>query len=65
MDGKLIVILGGGESGVGSAILAQKKGFRVHPIPGSVWGIPVGRYGRHGPQSVAGKYPGVGPGLFR
>lgn len=29
MDRKLIVILGGGESGVGSAILAQKKGFRV------------------------------------
>ncbi|WP_298649641.1 UDP-N-acetylmuramoyl-L-alanine--D-glutamate ligase [uncultured Proteiniphilum sp.] len=29
MDEKLIVILGGGESGVGSAILAQKKGFRV------------------------------------
>lgn len=26
---KLIVILGGGESGVGSAILAKKKGFRV------------------------------------
>lgn len=26
---KLIVILGGGESGVGSAILAQKMGFRV------------------------------------
>ncbi|MDR2816296.1 MAG: UDP-N-acetylmuramoyl-L-alanine--D-glutamate ligase [Proteiniphilum sp.] len=29
MDKKLMVILGGGESGVGSAILAQKKGFRV------------------------------------
>ncbi|OJV83160.1 MAG: UDP-N-acetylmuramoylalanine--D-glutamate ligase [Bacteroidia bacterium 44-10] len=29
METKLIVILGGGESGVGSAILAQKKGFRV------------------------------------
>ncbi|WP_414703164.1 UDP-N-acetylmuramoyl-L-alanine--D-glutamate ligase [Proteiniphilum sp. UBA5384] len=29
MDGKLIVILGGGESGVGAAILAQKKGFEV------------------------------------
>lgn len=29
MDKKLIVVLGGGESGVGSAILAQKKGFRV------------------------------------
>jgi UDP-N-acetylmuramoylalanine--D-glutamate ligase len=28
-DKKLIVILGGGESGVGSAILAEKKGFRV------------------------------------
>lgn len=29
MNVKLIVILGGGESGVGAAILAQKKGFRV------------------------------------
>jgi len=29
MSEKLIVILGGGESGVGSAILAQKKGFSV------------------------------------
>lgn len=29
MDKKLMVILGGGESGVGSAILAQKKEFRV------------------------------------
>ena len=29
MDKRLIVVLGGGESGVGSAILAQKKGFRV------------------------------------
>lgn len=29
MENRLIVILGGGESGVGSAILAQKKGFRV------------------------------------
>jgi len=29
MGEKLIVVLGGGESGVGSAILAQKKGFRV------------------------------------
>lgn len=29
MKEKLIVILGGGESGVGAAILAQKKGFRV------------------------------------
>lgn len=29
MDKELMVILGGGESGVGSAILAQKKGFRV------------------------------------
>ena len=29
METKLIVILGGGESGVGAAILAQKKGFRV------------------------------------
>ncbi len=29
MNEKLIVILGGGESGVGSAILAQKKGFGV------------------------------------
>ena len=29
MGEKLIVILGGGESGIGSAILAQKKGFRV------------------------------------
>lgn len=29
MSEKLIVVLGGGESGVGSAILAQKKGFRV------------------------------------
>jgi len=29
MNEKLIVVLGGGESGVGSAILAQKKGFRV------------------------------------
>jgi UDP-N-acetylmuramoylalanine--D-glutamate ligase len=27
--GKLIVILGGGESGVGSAVLARKKGFEV------------------------------------
>jgi len=29
MSRKLIVVLGGGESGVGSAILARKKGFRV------------------------------------
>jgi UDP-N-acetylmuramoylalanine--D-glutamate ligase len=29
MKGKLIVVLGGGESGVGSAILAQKQGFDV------------------------------------
>lgn len=29
MSEKLMVILGGGESGVGSAILAQKKGFSV------------------------------------
>jgi UDP-N-acetylmuramoylalanine--D-glutamate ligase len=29
MNGKLIVVLGGGESGVGSAILAKKQGFRV------------------------------------
>ncbi|RNC66839.1 UDP-N-acetylmuramoyl-L-alanine--D-glutamate ligase [Proteiniphilum sp. X52] len=29
MDKKRIVILGGGESGVGSAILAHKQGFRV------------------------------------
>jgi UDP-N-acetylmuramoylalanine--D-glutamate ligase len=29
IDKKQIVILGGGESGVGSAILAEKKGFRV------------------------------------
>jgi UDP-N-acetylmuramoylalanine--D-glutamate ligase len=29
MNDKLIVVLGGGESGVGSALLAQKKGFRV------------------------------------
>ena len=29
MYNKLIVVLGGGESGVGSALLAQKKGFRV------------------------------------
>lgn len=29
MNGKLIVVLGGGESGVGSAILAKKKGFDV------------------------------------
>ncbi len=29
MNGKLIVVLGGGESGVGSAILAQKQGFDV------------------------------------
>ncbi|NLY23789.1 MAG: UDP-N-acetylmuramoyl-L-alanine--D-glutamate ligase [Bacteroidales bacterium] len=29
MSEKLIVVLGGGESGVGAAILAQKKGFRV------------------------------------
>ncbi len=29
MSDKLMVILGGGESGVGSAILAQKKGFSV------------------------------------
>lgn len=29
MDKELMVILGGGESGIGSAILAQKKGFRV------------------------------------
>jgi UDP-N-acetylmuramoylalanine--D-glutamate ligase len=28
-DNKLMVILGGGESGTGSAILARKKGFRV------------------------------------
>lgn len=28
-ENKLIVILGGGESGVGSALLAKKKGFRV------------------------------------
>ena len=36
MDKKLIVILGGGESGVGSAILAQKKGFRVFLSDSSV-----------------------------
>ena len=29
MNDKLIVVLGGGESGVGSALLAQQKGFRV------------------------------------
>lgn len=29
MNEKLIVVLGGGESGVGSAILAQKMGFKV------------------------------------
>ena len=29
MIDKLIVVLGGGESGVGSALLAQKKGFKV------------------------------------
>jgi UDP-N-acetylmuramoylalanine--D-glutamate ligase len=29
MNGKLMVVLGGGESGVGSAILAKKQGFRV------------------------------------
>jgi UDP-N-acetylmuramoylalanine--D-glutamate ligase len=29
MNQKLMVVLGGGESGVGAAILAQKKGFRV------------------------------------
>ena len=29
MNEKLIVVLGGGESGVGSAILAKKQGFRV------------------------------------
>lgn len=29
MEQKFMVVLGGGESGVGSAILAQKKGFRV------------------------------------
>lgn len=29
MSEKLIVVLGGGESGVGSAILAKKQGFRV------------------------------------
>lgn len=29
MNGKLLVVLGGGESGVGSAILAKKQGFRV------------------------------------
>ena len=29
MNRKLIVVLGGGESGVGAAILAKKKGFRV------------------------------------
>lgn len=29
MDDKLIVVLGGGESGIGSAYLAQKKGFSV------------------------------------
>mgnify|MGYP001021858791 CR=1 FL=1 len=29
MNEKLIVVLGGGESGVGSAILAQKVGFNV------------------------------------
>ena len=29
MSQKLIVVLGGGESGMGAAILAQKKGFRV------------------------------------
>lgn len=28
-DGGLLVILGGGESGVGTAILAQKKGYKV------------------------------------
>lgn len=29
MNGRLMVVLGGGESGVGSAILAKKQGFRV------------------------------------
>ena len=29
MIGKLIVVLGGGESGIGSAILAAKQGFDV------------------------------------
>ena len=29
MEKKLMVILGGGESGVGAAILAQKKEYRV------------------------------------
>lgn len=29
MNERLIVVLGGGESGVGAAILAQKKGFKV------------------------------------
>lgn len=29
MNGKLIVVLGGGESGVGTAILAKKMGFKV------------------------------------
>jgi UDP-N-acetylmuramoylalanine--D-glutamate ligase len=29
MNGKLMVVLGGGESGVGSAILAKKQGFSV------------------------------------
>lgn len=29
MEERLIVVLGGGESGVGAAILAQKKGFQV------------------------------------
>jgi UDP-N-acetylmuramoylalanine--D-glutamate ligase len=29
MEKKLIAILGAGESGVGAAILAQKKGFQV------------------------------------
>ena len=29
MNEKLIVVLGGGESGVGTAILAKKMGFKV------------------------------------
>ena len=29
MNNKRIVVLGGGESGVGAAILAQAKGFEV------------------------------------
>lgn len=36
MSDKLIVVLGGGESGVGTAILAQKMGFRVFLSDSSV-----------------------------